>query len=290
MGDGLAALVLPGHVDGGGRAANRYSNPQRGPRASAPPPASKRTADRDGSNCRDFCGKCCSESVSLSSGIAARAVSRPCAKIIPRIGTLGKPSRWNQQIGCEPHPRPSRPLRETVKGTSTFANYPLRFLRPLRFLKALLVPGRHGGIMWANSLKKSKKDQDLLTIDLRHTNRKKPSWSAPSKPAHRALVSNALRAKDVVQDRISHLALLVGRCAAQAANSRMPRVRNHKTRLSCAFQLSGGFPVLERSLMSSAIWAAICVTFVSRSSPSITNRAAPIYGSNDSAAPGFLLL
>jgi hypothetical protein len=80
------------------------------------------------------------------------------------------------------------------------------------------------------------------------------------------------------------------RCAAQAANSRMPGLRNHKTRLSCAFQLSGGFPVLVRSLMSSAIWAAICVTFVSRSSPSITNRAAPIYGSNDSAAPGFLLL
>jgi hypothetical protein len=42
--------------------------------------------------------------------------------------------------------------------------------------------------------------------------------------------------------------------------------------------------------MSSAISAAICVTFVSRSNPSTTNRAAPTYGSNDNAAPGFLLL
>ena len=65
---------------------------------------------------------------------------------------------------------------------------------------------------------------------------------------------------------------------------------DHNNRFSSAVHVPGGFPVLERSAISLAIWAAICVTFVSRSSPSSTNRAAPTYGSNESAAPGFLLL
>lgn len=47
------------------------------------------------------------------------------------------------------------------------------------------------------------------------------------------------------------------RCAALSCDVDDSSVKNHKTRLSCAFQLSGGFPVLERSLMLSAIWAAI---------------------------------
>ncbi len=47
------------------------------------------------------------------------------------------------------------------------------------------------------------------------------------------------------------------------------------------------FVELERSLMSSAISAAICVTFVSRSNPSTTNRAALHTGRMTRPPPAF---
>ena len=61
-------------------------------------------------------------------------------QVLSQVGVLGP---WEivaigiRQIGCEPHPRPSRPLGETVKGTGIFASDPLRFLRPLGFLRGL---------------------------------------------------------------------------------------------------------------------------------------------------------
>src|SRR6266478_5166528 len=73
-----------------------------------------------------------------------RYVCLDVSEIICQVGKLGP---WEtvvigiRQIGYEPHPRPSRPLGETVEGTGTFANDFLRFLSPLGFLKAILLGG-----------------------------------------------------------------------------------------------------------------------------------------------------
>jgi|HubBroStandDraft_4_1064222.scaffolds.fasta_scaffold410694_2 hypothetical protein len=76
------------------------------------------------------------------------------------------------RTGASPTPRPSRPLRETVKGTGTFASDPLRFLRPLGFLKAFMCCWEARGNHVCQQSQEVQEDQDPLAIDLRHTGQK----------------------------------------------------------------------------------------------------------------------
>lgn len=112
-----------------------------------------------------------------------------------------------RQIGCDPTPALSRPWGEIVEGTGTLVNDPLRFLRPLGFLKAFMCCWEtRGGIICANSLKKSKKIRTrwplIFAIQVEKTN-----LSASSELAHKVWLAMPFEPRTWYKERVNHLAL-----------------------------------------------------------------------------------